>query len=369
MGARTLLVEAAPKLGGTAVRAVLSVLCGVFQQAEESEWLGNGLSMRVGQALQKAGGGAPRRIDEVWVQPVLLEAWESLLLGLLEANQVVVQTGVALDGEAVAALKPGAWVDCSGDGVTGPLLDVRWQQSERPELQVPAVSGIVGPLPEGVLWGARSLLALGRAVDQGRVPLRLKHLRVYPAGERALLKMNMAPPESWDPLDPAVRSALLQEGLACLESGFTVLREAVAGFSGARWIHRPAILGVRESRRLLGRERLELGSVLAGASHPEGVALGAWPVELWPEPDRQEVRRISGESYDVPLGALWSADRDDLFFGGRCVSASHEALGSIRVLGGCLETGQAAGTAAALRALKGRVTAEAIQPWRAWPEL
>jgi len=39
-------------------------------------------------------------------------------------------------------------------------------------------------------------------------------------------------------------------------------------------------------------------------------------------------------------------DVENLFVAGRCLSASHEALGSARVIGTCLATGEAAGMAA-----------------------
>ena len=40
-------------------------------------------------------------------------------------------------------------------------------------------------------------------------------------------------------------------------------------------------------------------------------------------------------------------DLDNLFVAGRCMSATHEALGSARVIGTCLAAGAAVGTAAA----------------------
>ena len=41
---------------------------------------------------------------------------------------------------------------------------------------------------------------------------------------------------------------------------------------------------------------------------------------------------------------------DNLFVAGRCMSASHEALGSARVIGTCLAMGEATGMAAARHA-------------------
>jgi hypothetical protein len=52
----------------------------------------------------------------------------------------------------------------------------------------------------------------------------------------------------------------------------------------------------------------------------------------------------------VPLGALVARSCGRLGMAGRCASASHEAMGALRVLGTALAMGEAIGTAAALAA-------------------
>ncbi|PYO55255.1 MAG: FAD-dependent oxidoreductase, partial [Candidatus Rokuibacteriota bacterium] len=57
-----------------------------------------------------------------------------------------------------------------------------------------------------------------------------------------------------------------------------------------------------------------------------------------------------GQTYDIPLRCLQARGVENLFVAGRCMSASHEALGSARVIGTCLATGEAVGMAAARHA-------------------
>jgi hypothetical protein len=52
----------------------------------------------------------------------------------------------------------------------------------------------------------------------------------------------------------------------------------------------------------------------------------------------------------IPLGALRVEGVPNLLVAGRCIAASHEAQASLRVIGTCLATGEAAGLAAALLA-------------------
>lgn len=62
-----------------------------------------------------------------------------------------------------------------------------------------------------------------------------------------------------------------------------------------------------------------------------------------------------GSYFDIPLGALWSVDLENLFGAGRLVSADEAAFAAVRVMGTCFATGHAAGVAAALQARNGRV--------------
>jgi hypothetical protein len=63
----------------------------------------------------------------------------------------------------------------------------------------------------------------------------------------------------------------------------------------------------------------------------------------------------NGEYYGVPYRCLVPLNVENLLVAGRCVSATSEAAGAIRVMPPCMALGQAAGTAAAL-ALKNDVS-------------
>jgi len=106
---------------------------------------------------------------------------------------------------------------------------------------------------------------------------------------------------------------------------------------------------VREGRRVIGRYRLTREDVLVGRKFEDGVARASWPIELWEEGQLGASFEYlpDGETYDIPLRCLHARDVENLFVAGRCLSASHEALGSARVIGTCLATGAAAGRAAA----------------------
>lgn len=55
-----------------------------------------------------------------------------------------------------------------------------------------------------------------------------------------------------------------------------------------------------------------------------------------------------GPYYTIPYRCLVPQKIENLLMAGRCISATHEAHGSLRVMPPCFATGQAAGTAGAL---------------------
>lgn len=86
------------------------------------------------------------------------------------------------------------------------------------------------------------------------------------------------------------------------------------------------------------------GEMLASCTRqPEDVALAGWPMEK-----RETARGPKFRYFDrpepagIPAGCLRQRALPGLFFAGRCLSADHEALASVRVIGTCMATGQAA---------------------------
>jgi hypothetical protein len=133
------------------------------------------------------------------------------------------------------------------------------------------------------------------------------------------------------------------------------LRRHVAGFASAHLVGTAEQVGVRETRRIVGRYTLTHDDVVEGRRFDDAVALCGYRVDIhgydggmtYNEPTRGTQVKDYG-AYGIPYGCLIPHATDGLLVAGRCISASHEAQGSCRVIGACMATGQAAGTAAAL---------------------
>ena len=126
----------------------------------------------------------------------------------------------------------------------------------------------------------------------------------------------------------------------------------VPGFERAYVAQSGVHTGVRETRRIVGDYRLTAEDVLEGRKFDDVVARGAYPVDIHnPKGSGTTLKRVrAGEAYDIPLRTLLPQGVDGLLVAGRCLSGTHEAHSSYRVMPIVMATGQAAGVCAALAA-------------------
>ena len=134
------------------------------------------------------------------------------------------------------------------------------------------------------------------------------------------------------------------------------LRSHVPGFERAYVVQSGTHIGVRETRRILGDYQLTGHDILAARPFPDAVAHGAYPIDIHnPEGTGTLLKRVpTGHFYDIPLRCLLPQETDHLVVAGRCISGTHVAHSSYRVMPIAMATGQAAGVCAALAARLGR---------------
>jgi hypothetical protein len=134
------------------------------------------------------------------------------------------------------------------------------------------------------------------------------------------------------------------------------LRRYVPGFERAYAVQSGINIGVRETRRIVGEYRLDAADVLNARKFDDAIARGAYPVDIHnPTGSGTLLKRLPpGEAYDIPLRCLVPQSVENLLVAGRCISGTHEAHSSYRVMPIVMATGQAAGVCAALAARAGR---------------
>jgi len=139
----------------------------------------------------------------------------------------------------------------------------------------------------------------------------------------------------------------------------------IPGWENCYVIDTASHIGVRETRRIMGKYMLTEQEVRNAEKFSDGIARGSFgmdlhdPTEIAASPDPEDMekhrKRTSpppGEWYEIPYRCLIPVTVEakpiqGLLTAGRCISADRRAGGSVRIMITCINTGQAAGIAAA----------------------
>jgi len=130
---------------------------------------------------------------------------------------------------------------------------------------------------------------------------------------------------------------------------FAWLRETFPEFRQAHIMDTGFQIGTRESRRILGDYVLSAEDVREAVRPPDTIAMGGHGIDIHSTTGSAAHRMdyLPG-AYGIPYRCLLPRGLDNVLVAGRCISATHEALASARVMAQCMAMGEAAGTAAAL---------------------
>jgi hypothetical protein len=145
------------------------------------------------------------------------------------------------------------------------------------------------------------------------------------------------------------------EGRRQLRQIVNFMRKYVPGFEDSYAAQSGVHVGVRETRRILGDYYITADDLLGARKFDDAIARGSYPVDIHnPNGKGTVLKRLPpDEAYDIPLRALIPRNVHNVLVAGRCISGSHEAHSSYRVMPICMATGQAAGVCAAIAANRG----------------
>lgn len=132
-------------------------------------------------------------------------------------------------------------------------------------------------------------------------------------------------------------------------------RHYVPGGSDVYLLQTGPQVGVRESRRIAGRAVLSEEDVRAGRRPPDAVVTCSYPIDVHhPDGAGTQFEKVTQDhAYGIPWECLLPIGVENLVAAGRCISATHEAAGSFRVMPTCMGLGEAAGTAVDLAQAEG----------------
>lgn len=128
------------------------------------------------------------------------------------------------------------------------------------------------------------------------------------------------------------------------------LKENIEGFENSRVLSTALQIGIRESRKIDGEYTLTVEDLKNLARFDDAIAVANYDIDIH-NPEGSGTSHYyfeDGQWYEIPYRCLIPKNMNNLLVAGRCISSTHEAQASYRIMPFCAELGQAAGTAVAV---------------------
>ena len=370
MGARTALVERYGALGGSlSFGNVGPVMGSVARGTLRDELTGrlkvgfNDIQGRVGRVHDTTS--VPRVLAEfldengvdVYLQsPVaaammdgrrvrgLVVAGKKGLYGL-EGKVTVAATG---DGDVAAFAGAAFEIGREGDGRLQPVTLMYTLAG----VEEPAIT-CIGEEDNVQFQGERFLDFTARCVEQGILPPNTQSVRLYKSnvpGERLVNTTQM------NDINPLNEEEVFRAELALRRQIVQItefLRAYVPGFQHCFVKTTAMTLGVRESRRIRGLYMLTDDDMRQARRFEDVVVHRAnFVIDIHNPTGGGQADGLAEvvKPYDIPYRCLIPEATDGLVLSGRCISGTHRAHASYRIMTVCMALGEASGVTAALSA-------------------
>ncbi len=259
------------------------------------------------------------------------------------------------------AWKADVVIDATGDGDVGALAGCEFEIGENADAencpcQPMSLMGVISAPPELIKPFTRTGSSDGKHKDRFRAeierggykPSYTKPTIFHMGGSIASVMMNHE--YGVRPDDAAAITAATfraRNELNMIVRGLQTLPE----WKDLRLVTTSEQIGVRDGRRLKGRERVTMADVVAGKKSAESVCTSEFCVDihaLKKSDGGYGNRGIKAKPFDIPLGAMLAANVDNLMMAGRCISGDFVAHSSYRVTGNAVAMGEYAGVTAAI---------------------
>jgi hypothetical protein len=276
-----------------------------------------------------------------------------------------VRQAVCAGKSEVFAIEADVFIDCTGDGDLAVYAGAKYEKGDEAGSMMP---GTLCSIWSGVEWDTIQNSDLGtgnsridEAFRDGVFTLEDRHLPgMWRIGE-AVGGGNIG--HTFD-LDGTSEESLTQAyiwGRKSLLEYEKYYKTYLKGFEAMELVATGSLMGVRESRRIIGDYILNVDDFNPESTFDDEIGRYSYPIDIHiAKPDKESydkffkefttMRLGTGESYGIPYRILTPKGLQNVLVAGRCVSTDRNMQASIRVMPGCYITGQAAGVAAAMTA-------------------
>lgn len=378
-GAKTLLVEATGALGGMGTGGLVPAWTPF---SDKRDLVYRGLAKKVFEETKKAMAHVAPDATE-WV-PIdserLKQVYDELLVGsgakvLFNLTLVSVEKNgdgnlshVVLAGKGgLLAARAKVFVDCTGDADLALAAGARVHPDDgylMPATHCFTITNVnmeayaAGPN----LYGNLPESPIHAILASGRFPLIPdNHLCCVQVGPRTI-GFNAGHIWKVDARDPENVSSALIKGRKMARQYRDALAEfCPEAFGEGFLVATGALMGIRESRRVVGDYTLSLEDYFSRRSFDDEIARNNYFLDVhctreemsrepekWRHWHQEKFHYGEGESHGIPYRCLLPVGLRNVLVAGRSISCEQVVQGSVRIMPGCLAMGEAAGIAAAM---------------------
>jgi len=388
-GARVAIIEATGCFGGMGTTGLVPAFC---PYSNERGLVNRGIALEVLEKLVGRGGGIMHqcppgdvtRYDWVHINAeVLKRLLDEMMLESGAALRLFTQvTEPVRRGRRIVALrswsKSGAeewrapvFVDATGDADVAARAGAPFEKGDdagrmQPSTVCFTIAGLRGELARKVFWSRPFGEVVRKASLAGRLSGRYDHHHCVSnfVPDHSAVGFNYKHQEATDGTDADSLSRAIIEGRRQAEELCAFLRRRVKGCGKGFIASSAGLVGVRETRRIVGEYVMDAAHFWNRTKNPDDIASHCYYIDIHDMPKGgRAVRKYQhahrtlhlppGEHYGIPYRALIPRKLDNLLVAGRAISCDRAVQGSVRTMPGCFATGEAAGLAAAMAARKG----------------
>lgn len=390
--ARTLLLEATGVLGGMGTSGLVPWFCGY---GDGEKIIARGLAEHVRCALRDNMPHLKKTMEEnpltaPAIDPELLKRvyddmvteagveilFHSQLCAVEKSTDGSPDTIVVSNKAGLGAYKAKVYVDCTGDGDLAAWAGASFEKgNESGNLQPGTLCFVVANIDEPALAHGPKIhffdpdSPIHKAIRAKKYPdiveLHSCSMKIGPGA----FGFNTGHVFGVDNTDPTSVSKALLHGRKMASQYRAAFAEYHPAFANAFLAATGSLLGVRETRRITGDYVVTIEDYRARRSFPDEICRNAYGIDVHFSKERalsfagttiEEVKLSirqrtkhygKGESFGVPYRCLTPKGLRNVLVAGRCISTDRQVNGSVRIMACCLNTGEAAGIAAAMAAL------------------
>lgn len=387
-GAKTLLIEAMGTLGGMGTLGLVPWFCG-YHDGEKI--IARGLAERV---LHACRDGTPHLKAEMEKNPLATPAIDPELLkriyddmmremgsqvlfftqlaGVEKASEDEVDALITTNKDGLRAFKAKVYVDCTGDGDLAAWAGVPYEKGdESGQMQPGSLCFVISNVDEHTLARGPGIhfydpeSPIHEAIRSEEYPdiidLHSCNIKIGPG----TYGFNTGHVYGLDNTNPENVSKNLVHGRRMAAQYHDAFAKHHPAFAHSYLAVTGSLIGARETRRIVGDYYLTIQDYKQRRSFPDEICRNAYGIDVHSSKESmalasktiEEVKAFnekrtgklgSGESFGVPYRCLTPKGLKNVLVAGRCISTDRQVNGSVRIMACCLNTGEAAGIAAAM---------------------